>query len=156
MRLTCVHCCSRHCIRSFCLRSSHLPLSLTCEQHLVFSACLAISMCLERSRDVSTASFLSIPRALPKYHCSETAQPSYSIKSAVLHRPSGPGLAPGLFSFLGTPHLLKDCIVDFLAFVGLCTSYLCPSGSPETEGLLLSLALGGVGSTMAVCSRLSE
>lgn len=82
------------CVQAVCL-------SLTCEQHLVFSTCLAISMCLERSRDVSTASFLSIPRALPKYHCSETAQPSYSIKSAALHRPCGPGLAPCLFSFFG-------------------------------------------------------
>lgn len=139
------------CIQDVCL--CHSCVSCTLSSPLA----LAISMCLERSWDVSAVSFLSTPRALPKYHCSETAQPSYSIKSAVLHRPCDPGLAPGLlFSFLHTSQLLKDRIVDFLAFVGLCISYLCPNGSLEMEGLLLSLALGGVHRTVVVCSRLSE
>lgn len=138
-------------VQAVCLCHSRVSCTLSSPLALAVS-----SMCLERSWDVSTASFPSTPRALPKYHCSETAQPIYSIKS-VLHRPCDPGLAPSLlFSFLLTPHLLKDRIVDLLAFTGLCISYPCPSGSPETEGLALSFALGGVHRTMAVCSRLSE
>ena len=133
------------CVQAVCL--CHSRVSSTLSSPLAWPSLCAWNV-LKTS--ALPASFLSIPRALPKYHCSETAQPSYSIKSAVLHRPCGPGLALGLFSFLGTPHLLKDCIVDFLAFVGLCMSHLCPSGRSDTEGLLLSLALGGVHSRMAV------
>lgn len=100
-------------VEAVCLCHSRVSCTLPSPLALAIS-----SMCLERSWDFSTA------RALLKYHCGETAQPIYSIKS-VLHRSCGPGLARSLL-FLSCvlptfwkPHSRLACIYWALYFLPL-------------------------------------